>query len=173
MLHSFYMKYILGIIIIGVLGVLAYLFIWVPQQTIEMNDELPPTITSMMESKEETPAAQPEDMPFISERVALTDTPLHPADGYVRVFEDEGTQYLRYEELHTINGPDLFVYLATDDDASDFINLGRLKATNGNINYAIPEGTDLDTYSHALVWCRAFGVLFNSADLSTVLNGKE
>jgi hypothetical protein len=38
-----------------------------------------------------------------------------------------------------------------------------VKATEGNINYEIPEGVDPREYPYVLTWCKAFGVLFNSA----------
>jgi len=63
------------------------------------------------------------------------------------------------------NGPDLYVYLSTDKAASDFVNLGRLKGNMGNQNYEIPQGTDLDKYDTVLIWCKAFSVLFGSAEL--------
>lgn len=92
----------------------------------------------------------------------------HPAEGIARIVRTDGKIYLRYENFKTLNGPDLFVYLASNKDATEFVNLGRLKATEGNVNYEISEGTDLSKYPYALVWCRAFGVLFNSADLSAI-----
>ena len=59
----------------------------------------------------------------------------------------------------------MYVYLSTDKSAVDFVNLGRLKANNGNQNYDIPPGTDLSKYDTALIWCKAFSVLFGSAEL--------
>ena len=41
------------------------------------------------------------------------------------------------------NGPDLYVYLSTNKDISDIVNLGRLKGNIGNQNYPIPTGTDI------------------------------
>lgn len=90
----------------------------------------------------------------------------HPASGTARVVHGDDASYLRYENFKTINGPDLYVYLATDLDAKDFVNLGELKATEGNVNYEIPVGVDLNKYHYALVWCEQFGVLFNYADIS-------
>ncbi|MGH9952595.1 MAG: DM13 domain-containing protein, partial [Nitrososphaeraceae archaeon] len=60
-----------------------------------------------------------------------------------------------------------FVYLATDKSASDFIDIGNLKANIGNQNYQVPDGTDLAKYNTVLIWCKAFSVLFGSADLKS------
>ena len=89
----------------------------------------------------------------------------HPASGTVRIIEADNKTFLRYENFKTINGPDLYVYLATDLQAKEFVSLGRLKATEGNINYEIPADVDITKYQYALVWCKQFGVLFNSADI--------
>ena len=90
----------------------------------------------------------------------------HPASGTARIVEVDDKTYIRYENFKTINGPDLYVYLATDLEAKEFVNLGTLKATEGNVNYEIPAGTDISKYRYTLVWCKAFGVLFNYADIS-------
>ena len=169
MLDFEHMKYIFIFSGIVLFTLLSYLFIWTPLQTVEVNDALPQSVEESRD-EETTATSTPATSMFVSEPVALIDTPFHPASGYARIVESDGNTFLRYEDLDTINGPDLFVYLATDDTANEFINLGKLRATKGNANYDIPLGTDLSIYSHALIWCRAFGVLFNSADLSTVLN---
>lgn len=84
----------------------------------------------------------------------------------VRLIETEAGTVLRYENFETINGPDLFVYLAKDLEATDFVNLGDLKGTEGNANYSVPAGVDIKDYKYEMVWCKQFGVLFNYADLS-------
>lgn len=89
----------------------------------------------------------------------------HPASGTARLVESGGKKYVRYENYKTINGPDLFVYLAKDLDASDFVNLGEIKATEGNFNYEIPDGVKVSDYPYVLTWCKQFGVLFNSAQI--------
>ncbi len=73
---------------------------------------------------------------------------------------------LRLEDFKATNGPDLYVYLATDNHAFDFVNLARLKGNIGNHNYDLLEGTDLSRYDTVLIWCKAFSVLFGSAYLS-------
>lgn len=92
---------------------------------------------------------------------------IHDAQGSAKVLTlEDGSRVLRFEDFKSTNGPDLYVYLATDKDASDFVSLGPLKANIGSQNYGIPEGVDLSKYDTALVWCKQFSVLFGSAELS-------
>jgi Electron transfer DM13 len=91
---------------------------------------------------------------------------IHNAEGMAKVIPlQDGSNILRLEDLRVTNGPDLYVYLATDKSASDFVNVGKLKANNGNQNYDISTETDLTKYDTVLIWCRPFSVLFGSAEL--------
>ena len=69
--------------------------------------------------------------------------------------------------FRSTNGPDVHLYLSTDKQASDFIDLGKLKANIGNQNYQIPLDTDLNKYKYVLIWCQPFSVLFGSAQLNS------
>jgi len=92
----------------------------------------------------------------------------HKVEGVAKVIDlADGRTFLRLENLKATNGPDLYVYLSADKDASDIVNLGRLKGNIGNQNYEIPVGTDLLKYNTVLIWCKAFSTLFGSAKLST------
>lgn len=91
---------------------------------------------------------------------------IHDATGKAKVIPVEQGKILRLEDFRATNGPDLYVYLSSDKQASDYVSLGRLKANIGNQNYEIPEGTDLDKYGTVLIWCQQFSVLFGSAGLS-------
>lgn len=92
---------------------------------------------------------------------------IHDAQGNAMFLTlDDNSRYLRFENFKSTNGPDLHVYLATDDKATDFVNLGPLKANIGNQNYEIPSDVDLSKYNKVLIWCKAFSVLFGSADLA-------
>jgi hypothetical protein len=92
---------------------------------------------------------------------------IHNAEGKAKVvpLQQVNSNILRLENLKVTIGPDLYVYLSTDKSASDFVNLGNLKANNGNQNYDIPTGTDLSKYDTVLIWCKAFSVLFGSVEL--------
>lgn len=89
----------------------------------------------------------------------------HPASGTVSILRAGNVDTIRFENFKTINGPDLRVYLSTDLKATEFVDIGELKATQGNVNYVIPTGTDLSKYHYVLVWCQDFSVLFNSTDI--------
>ena len=92
----------------------------------------------------------------------------HNAEGLAKVLPlGDGNTILRLENFKSTNGPNVHIYLAIDKAASNFIDLGRLKANNGNQNYNIPDGTDISKYSMALIWCKDFSVLFGSAQLTT------
>ena len=89
----------------------------------------------------------------------------HDIEGIALFVKSENKTFLRFENLKTINGPDLRIYLSTGLGSGDVIDLGPIKATEGNVNYPIPEGTDLNKYKNVLIWCRAFSVLFSYAEL--------
>ena len=91
---------------------------------------------------------------------------LHKTQGTAKVITTDSGNVLRLQDFKTTNGPDLYVYLATDDKASEFVNLGKLKASSGNQNYEIPADVDLSKYNKVLIWCKAFSVLFGTAELS-------
>lgn len=92
----------------------------------------------------------------------------HNAEGVAKIIQlADGTDILRSENFKATNGPDLYVYLSTDKTNADIVNLGRLKGNIGTQNYLIPAGTDITKYNTALIWCRAFSVIFGSAQLLT------
>jgi hypothetical protein len=92
---------------------------------------------------------------------------IHDAVGEVFVIEaEDGSKFLRFENFKASNGPDLYVYLATDETALDYVSLGKLKGNIGNQNYLIPPGADLSNQDTVLIWCKQFSVLFGSAKLS-------
>ena len=85
----------------------------------------------------------------------------HNAEGNVSVVSlTDGSKILRLENFKSTNGPNVHVYLSTDKHATDFVDLGKLKANNGNQNYNIPVGTDITNHNIVLIWCKDFSVLF-------------
>jgi hypothetical protein len=86
----------------------------------------------------------------------------------------DGKRVLRLTEFATSNGPDVRVYLVAASDASDnetvkkagFVELGKLKGTEGDQNYDVPADLDLNKYRAATIWCRRFSVNFGTAPLT-------
>ena len=136
-----------------------------PVTPVEKMDKDTMTQTPEKEMKGETMEKMSHSMFYQGDFVGVNDG-IHNAEGKAKVIPlDDGSSILRLEDFESTNGPDLYVYLSTDEKASDYVNLGRLKANSGNQNYELPEGIDLSKHKNVLIWCQAFGVLFGSAEL--------
>lgn len=130
---------------------------------------------AMDESMDDMPAAVPAG-PELLRRGQFRDADsIHRGSGDAKLFRlSESDSVLRLENLKVTNGPDLRVYLVRHPDPtesadvkdSEFVDLGPLKGNIGNQNYTVPAGTDVTQFASAVVWCRAFGVLFASAPLA-------
>ena len=156
----------IGIILGAVIPVAAYtgspLFFDV------MTDEPLPEITSTVTTTDgiTTSTLEVPQVLAMGSFVGINDG-IHNAEGMAKLVKlADGKQLLRLEDFKATNGPDLYVYLATDGTAQDYVSLGELKANIGNQNYEIPEGTDLAKYNTALIWCKQYSVLFGSAEIS-------
>jgi hypothetical protein len=86
----------------------------------------------------------------------------------------DGRLVLRLADFTTSNGPDVRVYLVAAPDAADdatvtrsgFVELGKLKGTDGDQNYDVPSDLDLGKYRAVTIWCRRFSVNFATAPLT-------
>lgn len=90
---------------------------------------------------------------------------VHVVTGKVRIYETAGDRVLVLDPFTTEAGPDLKVYLSTDDNASEFINLGDLKANSGRQYYPIADDVALSKYMYVHIWCQDFTVNFGQAAL--------
>jgi len=95
----------------------------------------------------------------------------HPARGRATAIRlARGGRVLTLTGFEVDNGPDLRLYLVagtarTEDEVRDHIDVGALKGNRGDQQYELPAGLDLGRYSTAVVWCRAFSVLFARAPM--------
>jgi hypothetical protein len=56
---------------------------------------------------------------------------IHNAEGIARdISLENGKQFIRLENFKVTNGPDLYVYLATDKSACDFVDIGIMRTTS-------------------------------------------
>lgn len=111
-------------------------------------DELPNDTEGMMEAEETTAN-------FVSDA--------HPTSGTASVSEDGTT--LSLTDFKSDDGPLLELYLATDLTAKTYVSLGDLKGLDGDYQYSIPTGTDLESLKYVIVWCVDFDVSFGHAVL--------
>ena len=121
------------------------------KQTMEMKSK-------MMKKSDAMPASEP----AVIDRADMI-ARAHEVEGVALLVKSGNETFLRFENLKTINGPDLRIYLSSDLSDNDIVDLGPIRATEGNVNYTIPAGTDLTKYKNTMIWCRAFGVLFSYA----------
>ena len=59
----------------------------------------------------------------------------------------------------------LSTVVATDLTAKTYVSLGDLKGLDGDYQYSIPTGTDLESLKYVIVWCVDFDVSFGHAVL--------
>ena len=85
--------------------------------------------------------------------------------GTAKVYKQNNQLLLALVDMIISNGPDLHIYLSKEADPINFIDLGKLKSTNGNQVYEIPVNTDLSMYNHALVHCQLYNHLFGNTEL--------
>lgn len=122
-------------------------------------------------SPDPTPA--PAEAPFDARAIARGEfrgaDDFHFGEGQALLIETAPGEYtLRFENFSVRNGPDLYVYLSPSADgyADGALELGTLKGTDGAFNYEVPAGTDISGFRSAVVWCKAFSVLFAHATLA-------
>ena len=94
----------------------------------------------------------------------------HTAHGDVfLVRSPEGAVVLRFQDYAVRNGPGLYVYLTPapggDVHADGAVELSRVRATSGSVNYDVPAGLDAGSFRSAVIYCKPFGVTFATAEL--------
>jgi len=101
---------------------------------------------------------------------------VHQTSGRATVYRTaEGQEYLRLSDFTTSIGPDVHVLLVRAEDQVldgeivkgefDSVELGSLKGNQGDQNYALPEGVDLNKYHAVAVYCERFHAIFGAARL--------
>ncbi len=87
--------------------------------------------------------------------------------GVVRIVRLGNERFVSFENVAIAGAPDVYVYLSDRADGTPgaFADLGKLKATNGSFNYAIPASLDLAKVRSVLLWCRQFAVTITYAVL--------
>jgi hypothetical protein len=86
--------------------------------------------------------------------------------GTSKIIEMNGTKFLVFENFSSSSGPDLKVFVSNAISPNNHIDLGDLKALNGNFSYELPTNFELaENGPFVLVYCERFSRLFGSAEL--------
>ncbi|MEQ1733914.1 MAG: DM13 domain-containing protein [Bacteroidia bacterium] len=93
------------------------------------------------------------------------ETNVHTTTGEANLVTNNGVKKLKFVNFKTDSGPDLRVYLSKAKDAKDFVDLGKLKATSGNIEYDVASTINISEYKYVIIWCEDYSVLFGNAHL--------
>lgn len=100
----------------------------------------------------------------------------HPTSGRVSIYQmPDSKRELRLTNFMTSNGPDVHVVLAQSADENlkqtflkselNRVELGPMKANEGDQNYNLPDSVDLGRYDTAVIYCARFHVVFGIAKL--------
>ena len=100
----------------------------------------------------------------------------HPTSGRASIYQaHDGKRDLRLTDFATSNGPDVHVVLAQSADdglKQDFVKgelnrveLGLMKANQGDQNYDLPDMADLSKYDAVVIYCVRFHAVFGVAKL--------
>ena len=92
----------------------------------------------------------------------------HTGSGQVLLLRaPDGSLILRFQDYEVRNGPGLYIYLTPDPEgdvhADGAIELEKIKATRGFVNYDVPADVDPTTFKAAVIYCKPFGVVFATA----------
>ena len=100
----------------------------------------------------------------------------HPTSGRASIYQaPDGKRELRLTDFMTSNGPDVHVLLAQGADENlkqefvkselNSLELGLLKANQGDQNYELPDSADLTRYDAVIIYCERFHAVFGVAKL--------
>lgn len=149
---------------IAVLAVAAYL-LYPLVNVIEADDPLPGSMEQQVADSPVIEMSEPMPEAEVVAHGVLVEG-AHEVQGRALLVQADGKNTLRFEDLDTVNGPDLRIYLSKDLTVDDAVDLGPIKATKGNVNYELDPTVNPEEYPYVLIWCRAFSVLFSYAELA-------
>jgi hypothetical protein len=100
----------------------------------------------------------------------------HPTGGRASIYQTPGgKRFLRLTDFTTSNGPDVHLVLAQSGDQNltedlvtgqlTSVELGPLKANQGDQNYNLPDSVDLKKYDAVVIYCERFHAVFGLARL--------
>jgi Electron transfer DM13 len=95
----------------------------------------------------------------------------HLTSGRATIYKESSRrQYLRLTDFATSNGPDVHVVLVKAEEPAmskiivpgnlEYVELGSLKGNQGDQNYDLPAGADVEKYQAVAIYCERFHAIF-------------
>lgn len=138
------------------------------------------TVNEVLPTFQAAPAPDPSSTPAPANALVASGmiiTHEHESSGSASLVRlADGQVQLVLQDLVTSDGPDLHVWLTDQPviegrdgwhlfDDGRYVELGPLKANQGNQVYDVPAGTDLNGLRSVSIWCKRFSVSFGAAPL--------
>jgi Electron transfer DM13 len=140
--------------------------------TDRINDQVPATNNTVNPPVNNLPVSEPVTL---SSGNLNEITPGHPTSGTAKLIKlVDGTFIVRLENLQTVGGPDVHVWVSEGTNlansgtvgASAYTDLGKIKSTNGNQNYDLKLSAEqVGKIKSVVIWCQSFSVAFGGATL--------
>ena len=130
---------------------------------------------------------QPTVMPTTESRVEPTAVPAEPvvlgagsfrgidhkSGGMATLYQQpDGSNLLRLSDFFVEAGPDMYIFVAKaaeinqpSDLQAGYLELGKLKGSEGNQNYSLPADFDPALYANVVIWCEKYQVLMAVAPI--------
>lgn len=84
----------------------------------------------------------------------------------LKALDEDMLELMFSSDFSLTDGPGLYVFLSEEEYVTqNAINLGDFISPTGEQTYNIPDGVSLDDYSHVVVYCVPFSVIFAYAEL--------
>jgi hypothetical protein len=163
------MKQILISIIIFICGAVSYSLLnpWLSSllepktevQTpivIEDTKVIGPTTTPTVK---DVAATKPKPKPVIDDAGGLHDGPFPlfdkndaPVAGSVEIIRSPEETLLQFKGTTFTHGSESFIYIASDQNATKYLNLGKAQLNQGALIYGMPLDVDLSPYKYILIY---------------------
>ena len=134
------------------------------------DDMIEPSAVPTAESRVEPSAVPTEPVMLSSGAFRGID---HESRGMAMLFKQpDGSMMLRLNDFYVEPGPDMYVFVAKAADIhqpsdlqAGYLELSKLKGSEGNQNYPLPDDFDPALYNNVVIWCEKYQVLMAVAPI--------
>ncbi len=134
------------------------------------DDMMQPTAAPTTESRVEPTAAPAEPIVLGAGNFRGID---HKSGGMATLYrQPDGSNLLRLSDFYVEAGPAMYIFVAQSGEINQpsdlqagYLELGKLKGSEGNQNYSLPADFDPALYRNVVIWCEKYQVLMAVAPI--------